>query len=155
MARATVTAAPPVAPGLPLDFDERLALAVLAVDARIDSQPFDLADVIRAPALEPEPLEVSPPFAAVLRRARARLLRDGWTTGHCRTSQAKCAYEAIRLEAESPGQAADACAILLDAIRAEFPHALTVPDWNDQQTNSGPVLRMLDRAAASAEQQGI
>ncbi|MFE0088778.1 hypothetical protein [Streptomyces sp. NPDC059016] len=143
----------------PLGFDERLRLAALAVDARIDTQPLNLADVIRTPSGETAPAlwepfgagDTAAPLAAVLRRARARILRDGWTTGHCRGQQAVCAYEAIRAEAASPSQAADAAALLLDTIRREFPDAAAVPAWNDEQRHPAVVLRMLDTAARDAD----
>lgn len=148
----TTTQAPARKEVAPLDFDERLKLAALAVDARIDTKPLDLADVIRTPVVEPEPEPAAAPsLAAVLRRAHARILRDGWTTGHCRGQQAMCAYEAIRAEATNPGQAADATAVLLDTIRREFPDAATVPAWNDEQRHPGTVLRMLDQAARNAD----
>ncbi|MFE3326876.1 hypothetical protein [Streptomyces sp. NPDC059176] len=159
----TQTATRQQTPPTPLSFDERLALAAMAVDARIDSTPLDLADVIRIPVEEPEPGlwgpfgpgDTAAPLAAVLHRAHARITRDGWTTGHCRTQHAVCAYEAIRAEAASPTQAADACAVLLDTIRREYPAAATVPAWNDAQTDPGTVLRMLDQAARDASQRGI
>ncbi|MDI9885924.1 hypothetical protein QMZ92_16440 [Streptomyces sp. HNM0645] len=154
MRASTATETPAVTPAAPLDFDERLRLAVLAVDARIDTRPLDLADVIRTPVEEPN-LQPAAALAAVLRRARARILRDGWTTGHCRGQRAMCAYEAIRAEAANPAQAADATALLLDTIRREFPHAATVPAWNDEQRHPAVVLRMLDTAARAAEQRDI
>lgn len=153
----TTTQAPSRKEAPPLDFDERLRLAALAVDARIDTRPLDLADVIRTPVVEPEPAAAPSlaPLADVLRRAHGRILRDGWTTGHCRGRRAMCAYEAIRAEAASPTQAADATAVLLDTIRREFPDAATVPAWNDEQRHPSTVLRMLDMAARDAEQHGI
>lgn len=158
MRQSTVTEAPAVTPAAALDFDERLKLAALAVDARINTEPLNLADVIRIPVIEPELQPVAAPslapLATVLRRAHARIQRDGWATGHCRSSQAKCAYEAIRIEATTPGQAADACALLLDTIRREFPQAATVPDWNDEQRHPSTVLRMLDQAANDAAARG-
>ncbi|MFE0039421.1 hypothetical protein [Streptomyces sp. NPDC059015] len=156
MRQSTATDTPAVAPAAPLGFDERLRLAALAVDARIDTQPLDLADVIRTPVEEPAlDRAAAPSLAAVLRRAHARILRDGWTTGHCRGQQAMCAYETIRAEADSPAQAADAAAILLDTIRREFPDTSSVPAWNDEQRHPATVLRMLDTAARDAEQQDI
>lgn len=160
-ATPTATLAPPAAPAAPLTFDERLALAALKVDAHIDSRPpalLDLADVIRIPVEAPEPTTLVPvlsPLAACLRRAHARL-EAGWCAGALRDEQgAMCLIGAIRIAATSRGQADDACTLLLDTIRRQFPHAETVPSWNDQQTNAGPALRMLDHAANHAASRGI
>lgn len=143
----------------PLDFDERLALAALAVDARINTQPLNLADVIRIPVEAPQPATPSPystPIAGVLHRARVRLERDGW----CRDSLfdesgAICPIRAIRLEAASRREADDACVLLLDAIQAGFPNAETIPSWNAQQASPAPVLLAFNRAAQLAHARNL
>lgn len=156
---ATRTQAP--APAAPLDFDARLALAVLAVDARIDSTPpalLDLADVIRLPVEEPELQTAAPaatPLAACLQRARSILAERGWCTRALHGEQgAVCPIGAIRAAASSRGQADDACALLLEVIQREFT-AETVPSWNDRQQGAALPLRMLDRAANDAASRGI
>src|SRR5687767_10400973 len=108
--RPPTTRAP--APAL-LSFDERLALAVLAVDARTVTEPFDLADVIRLPVEAAPAPQLQPyrtPIAALLHRARARLLNSGWCSDRLRDEQgAACLIGAIRAEASSRGEADDAC----------------------------------------------
>ncbi|MET9445017.1 hypothetical protein [Streptomyces sp. NPDC006610] len=152
----TATAhAPAASPPRPLSFDDRLALAALAVDARTDTAPFDLADVIRVPADSPQPAAPSPyssPIADLLHRARIRLETAGW----CRTalhdeSGAVCPIRAIRLEARGRRDLADdACIALLAAIQRDFPTAETIPSWNAQQSSPAPVLLALDNAARHA-----
>ncbi|MFC5802789.1 DUF6197 family protein [Streptomyces formicae] len=147
-----------------LDLDARLALAQLAMDAKlneaavrfeVNTAHIESALVVDfAPAILPAPGLT--PLADLLHRAHARIQRDGWTTGHCRDEQgATCLYGAIRTEAATPGQAADACAVLLDTIRAQFPDTLTVPAWNDEQHDPAVVLRMLNQAAHDAATRGI
>lgn len=144
-----------------LTFDERLALATLAVDARINTVPLDLADVIRGPVEIPTPTpQLQPhrtPMAALLHRAHTRLLRDGWCTGRLRDEQgAICVIGAIRAEAGSRRAADDACAFLLDIIRAEFdPTAETIASWNDRQRDGHMPARILGHAANRADARGI
>ncbi|MGW5636450.1 DUF6197 family protein [Streptomyces sp. NPDC003832] len=147
----------------PLTFDERLQLAALAIDARIDTTPLDLADVIRIPEAAPLPLTptlapaacpYSTPIAATLWRARWRIETDGW----CRTALfddqgAICPIRAIRLEADSRHQADDACVLLLEAIERDFGDE-TIPSWNARQTSPAPVLLYLGRAAELAHAKG-
>lgn len=152
---ATTAPAPsrPTITPAPLTLDDRLALAALAVDARTDTCPLDLADVIRLPVEEPRPPAASPyttPIADLLQRAHDRLQRDGWTTGQQRdTRGALCTVGAIRAE-DRQGQADRACAHLLHTIQQQLPHVPTVPAWNDQQTSADTVLRTLAQAARTA-----
>lgn len=156
------TAAPPApappatAPAEPLSFDDRLALAVLAIDTRIDSTPLDLADIIRMPVdTEPEPCPYSTPIAATLHQARARLAR-GWCTGMQRDpGGAVCLVGAIRAVAPSRHAADDACVLLLEVIKRQFPGAQTVPSWNDAQTGPGQPTEFLRRAAILADNRGL
>lgn len=151
--RAAPTATPP------LSFDERLALAALAVDARINTTPLDLAEVIRMPEAAPLPLTptaapcpYSTPIAGLLHRARQRLEADGWCRDNLFDEQgAICPIRAIRLEASSRGDADDACVLLLDIIQRDFDaNAETIPSWNAAQAGPATVLRAFDRAAAFA-----
>jgi hypothetical protein len=145
----------------PLTFDERLALAALAVDARIDSTPLDLADVIRIPAEAPLPASsaicpYSTPLAALLHRAGIRLETGGWCTGALRDEQgAACLIGAIRAEAATRDQADDACAVLLEAIQKDFADADTIPSWNDTQANPRLPLLYLGRAADLAHARNL
>lgn len=161
----TITASPPPVTDkpAPLSFDERLALAALAVDARINSAPLDLAEVIRIPELAPEPLtptsapaRYSTPIAGVLHRARIRIENDGWLQGARRDEQgARCLDGAVRYEASSRNEAVDALTLLLESIQRDFPDVETVPSWNDAQTSPAPVLLALGRAAELADSRGI
>lgn len=154
----TITASPTQTAAKPLTFDERLALAALAVDARTNTQPLDLADVIRLPEAAPTrltptaaPCPYTTPIAGLLHRARTRLERDGWCRDNLFDEQgAICPIRAIRLEAHTRGQADDACVLLLEAIQRDFTNAETVPSWNAAQTSPAPVLLAFDRAAELA-----
>lgn len=162
----TITATPTQptpAAAKPLSFDERLALAVLAIDARTTTQPLDLADVIRTPEAAPLPLTptaapcpYTTPIAGLLHRARTRLERDGWCRDNLYDEQgAICPIRAIRLEAHTRGQADDACVLLLEAIKRDFSWAETIPSWNAAQTSPAPVLLAFDRAADLAHARNL
>ncbi|MGA4875855.1 DUF6197 family protein [Streptomyces lydicamycinicus] len=143
-----------------LSFDERLALAALAVDARIDTRPLDLADVIRGPVdtpTAPAPQPYRTPIAGLFHRAQTRLLRDGWCADRLRDEQgARCLVGAIRAEAGSRGEADDACTLLLDIVRSEFdPTAETIASWNDRQRDGHMPARILGHAASRADARGI
>jgi hypothetical protein len=143
-----------------LSFDERLALAALAVDARIDTEPLDLADVIRGPVEAPTAPTFQPyrtPMAALLHRAHTRILRDGWCADRLRDEQgAVCLIGAIRAEAGSRSAADDACVLLLDIVRNEFdPSAETIASWNDRQRDGHMPARLLGHAASRADARGI
>lgn len=156
----TAVQAPPAATA-PLDLDARLALAALAVDARIHTKPLDLADVIRlpieTPAPQPEPCPYTTPVAATLHRAADRITR-GWCTGQMRDETgAMCLRGAIHAEAGGNwATEVDACTFLLDVIQAEFDHsAETVPSWNDQQSGPDKPAAALRRAALLAHARSI
>jgi hypothetical protein len=154
----TATTAPAVAPPKELTFDERLTLAVLAVDARIDSTPLDLTEIIRIPTETPPPPAPSPyttPIAQLLHRARARIEIVGW----CRDAAydeagAVCPIHAIRQEAATRGQADDACVLLLETIERDFGDH-TIPAWNRRQPGAAPVLLQLDRAVQLAHNRNL
>lgn len=142
-----------------LSFDERLALAALAVDARIATAPLDLADVIRGPVNIPAAPLSQPyrtPIAALLHRAQTRLLGAGWCADRLRDEQgAVCMIGAIRAEAGSRREADDACAFLLDIVRDEFdPTAETIASWNDRQRDGHMPARILGHAASRADARG-
>ncbi|QIJ61417.1 hypothetical protein [Streptomyces sp. JB150] len=154
----TATIAPAATPPKELGFDERLVLAVLAVDARNDSTPLDLADVIRLPSETPPMPAPSPyptPIAQLLHRARARIETVGW----CRDAAfdehgAVCPIHAIRQEAATRGQADEACVLLLETIERDFGDH-TIPAWNRRQPGAAPVLLQLDRAAQLADSRNL
>lgn len=152
------TTAPSVDTTPALDFDARLALAALAVDARIDTTPLDLADVITLPVEVPRPAPAPyrTPLATLLHRASVRLATDGWCPDRYRDEQGgRCLVAAIRVEATSRGEADDACALLLEAIQREFVDAETVPSWNGRQHGPRIPLRVLGWAADMADARGI
>ena len=149
---------PQTKPAKPLSFDERLALAAVEFDSRsgINPQPVDYADVIRIPVETPTPAAAPCPYrtplAGVLHRARVRIESGGWCKGARRDEKgAVCLAEAIRLEAASSSEDADARALLLDVIRRDFPNATTIPSWQDGQRDPRLPLRYLDRAASFAD----
>jgi len=159
----TIAASPTqTAAAKPLTFDERLALAALAVDARTNTQPLDLADVIRTPEAAPTkltptaaPCPYTTPIAGLLHRARTRLETDGWCRDNLYDEQgAICPIRAIRLEAHTRGQADDACVLLLEAIQRDFA-AETIPAWNASQTSAAPVLLAFGRAADLAHARNL
>lgn len=140
----------------PLSFDERLALAAVEIDTRINPSPLDYADVIRLPVEAPQPPAAPCPYrtplAGVLHRAKVRIESGGWCKGARRNEQgAVCLAEAIRLEAASAREDADARALLLEVIRKDFPNADTIPSWQDAQRDPRLPLRYLDRAASFAD----
>lgn len=161
MTAKTLTQPAPAA-AKPLSFDERLALAVLAIDARTTTQPFNLADVIRTPEAAPLPLTptaapcpYTTPIAGLLHRARNRLEAGGWCTGALRDEEGqRCLIGAIRAEAPNRRAADDACVLLLEAIRRDFADE-TIPSWNDRQTSAAPVLLYLGRAADLAHARNL
>ncbi|WP_318201055.1 hypothetical protein [Streptomyces sp. SCL15-4] len=162
----TTTAAPATRPpALTLDerlalaslaMDDRLATAALAVDvntAHIPVDPLPQITIPLPPAAAPTPYRT--PLAALLHRARVRIETDGWARGACRDEDGRrCAIGAIRAEADSPGQADDASALLLDIVRRGFGGD-TVPSWNDAQTSPRPVLLALSRAADHAHNHNL
>lgn len=161
----TATIAPAAPPALTLD--DRLALANLAMDDRLDQAavafevntarlPAEPAVEITIPHLPQTaaPAPYSTPIAALLHRAAVRLETDGWARGSLREDSRRCAIGAIRAEAANRHQADDASALLLDIVRREFGGD-TVPSWNDQQSSPRPVILALGRAAQHADARGI
>ncbi|OQQ12991.1 hypothetical protein B0675_39940 [Streptomyces sp. M41(2017)] len=163
----TARAAAPVE----LDLDARLVEVGLVMDARLTlaNLTFEV-DTAHIPAADPipeitAPLPLTPtaapcpyptPIAATLHRARLRLDAAGWCTGGLRNEQgARCLIGAIQAAADSRGQADDACVVLLEAIRRDFPHANTIPSWNDNQRDPRLPARYLERAAELAHSRGL
>lgn len=165
---------PVAAPALaaPLTLDERLALTAHEMDHRLDQAaiawevntahipsepPVELPDVELTPAPAVVPLQPHTPIASILQRAHTRLATAGWCTGQQRDQQgAMCLVGAIRAEAGWGTTAeGDACAFLLDVIRAEFGDWETVPSWNDRQKGPAIPLRVLGQAASLAATRGV
>jgi hypothetical protein len=139
--------------------DERCNLAVLAVD--VNSAHIVTPELSQVtgplplvPTMAPNPY--STPIAATLHRARLQLDADGWCTGQLRDEQgAACLIGVIRSEASSRSTADDACVLLLEAIRRDFPTAETVPSWNDNQRDPRIPARYLERAAELAHNRNL
>ncbi|MGK5500475.1 DUF6197 family protein [Streptomyces sp. URMC 125] len=159
---ATRPAQTPTAPSTvrPLDFDQRLALASLAVDARIPTEPLDLAGIVTGPVDLPAPPGPAypTPVAALLQRAAHRLETGGW----CRsatidTDGACCLYGGLRAEDPGDHHLDDALRVLLEALRREFgPGIETVPAANDHLIRDrGHAMRILEDAAALADVRGL
>jgi hypothetical protein len=144
----------------PLDFDQRLALAALAVDARLDTGALDLADVVTGPVELPAAPELpySTPVAALLQRAARRLTVGGWCRGRMvDETRARCLYGA--LQGEDPGGAHidGALRLLLEVLRREFgPGIETIPTVNDRLlSGQDHAVRVLRDAARLADARNL
>jgi hypothetical protein len=139
--------------------DERCTLAVLAVDVNsAHITGVELPEITAPLPLTPTsaPCPYNTPIAATLHRARIRLDTAGWCTGGLRDEQgAACLIGVIRIEASSRGAADDACVILLEAIRRDFPNAESVPSWNDARNDPRLPARYLERAATLAHSRNM
>ncbi|MFI2764820.1 hypothetical protein ACH5A3_39325 [Streptomyces echinatus] len=155
------------APTPPLDLDDRLALASLAMDERLTTaglavdinsahiaiDPLPEITIPQPPATDFCPYQT--PLAALLHRACIRIETDGWCHNALfDETGAVCPIRAIRLEADSRSQADDACHLLLEAIQRHW-QAETIPSWNAQQNSSAPVLLAFDRAAELAHNRNL
>lgn len=155
---------------LELDLDARLAVVGALMDERLALANITFeVDTAHIPASEPIPEVTAPPLitpttapcpyttpiAATLHQAQTQLETGGWCTGQLRDEQgATCLIGAIRAAAPSRGQADDACAVLLEAIRRDFA-VDTIPSWNDRQTSVAPALLYLGRAAELAHNRNL
>ncbi|MGW6703593.1 DUF6197 family protein [Streptomyces sp. NPDC054956] len=152
MTRALLAPAPTRAAAL--TFDEKLALSPLAMDARLDfagltfdvntaSIPAEAPEILSAPALAsaPQPVTVDD----VLREARRLIAAHGWIRQYVgRAETGYCLIGAIRKAAGGNRALEDAAeGLMLERIRAQFPEAISVGQWNDSQAGPTPVLRML------------
>jgi len=139
--------------------DERCNLAVLAVD--VNSAHIVTPELSQVtgplplvPTVAPNPY--STPIAATLHRARLRLDDGGWCIGQLRDEQgAACLIGVIQAAAGSRREADDACVLLLEAIRRDFPNAATVPSWNDARNDPRLPARYLERAAELAHARNL
>ncbi|MER5988862.1 hypothetical protein [Streptomyces sp. NPDC001787] len=173
MDQAAPTTAPP--PPAELSLEERMAFTNAAMTLRLEeaavahevntahitTNPVDPADIITVPltpTLQPPPTPYPTPVAALLQRAHHRLLTGGWCAGALADEDgAHCMLGAIRIEARGDnGLAADAAAVLLDAIRRKFgDHVDTVPSFNDSWADGRHPIRMLGQAASLADTRGL
>lgn len=167
---APTAASPPTAPPDEFDLEARMALrlaemdercrtAILAVDINsahidIDALPEITAPLKLTPTLAPNPY--STPIAGTLHRARTRLEASGWCRGSLRDEQgARCLIGSIQAEAPTRAAAGEACNVLLEAIRRDFPDADSIGSWNDAWRNQRNPLRYLDRATELAHARSL
>lgn len=163
----TTTLAPATRPPT-LTLDDRLALAALAMDGRLDQAAVAFeVNTAHIPAETPVeitipqvpqtavPAPYTTPLAALLHRAATRLQTDGWTT-ECMVDEQgrRCPIGAIRVEADSRWQADDACVLLLEAIQRHW-QAETIPSWNARQTSVAPIMIAFGRAAELANNRNL
>lgn len=137
----------------PLTFDERLALSPHAMDSRlntagltfdVNTAAIELPEILVGPlpaASTATPTTVDEVFAEAVRLIRTH----GWIRRYAGSPQTGyCLIGAVRAAAGGNRRLEDAAeAGLLDRIRRQFPDALSVGQWNDNQSGPGPVLRML------------
>ncbi|MER6241495.1 hypothetical protein ABT185_36625 [Streptomyces clavifer] len=167
---ATTAPTPPTA----LTLEERMAFVSAAMTVRldeakvayevntahIDTEPFDLNDVVTSP-LDPVPVMLHDPYqtpvAAILQRAHQRLRTGGWCSGALVDEDgARCMLGAIRIEARgNKGVEADAAAVLLERIRLQFGDVESVPAFNDSHGGGRIPMRMLDHATGVAANRGL
>ncbi|MGW2048583.1 DUF6197 family protein [Streptomyces sp. NPDC001858] len=164
------TAARTATPAPAVDLETRLALAEAAMNVSlanasaaieintahipIDPIPHVDAALLITPAASPCPYRTT--VATALWRARNQLAARGWCTGALRDEQgAICLMGAIRATAPSGSLADTAMAVLLEAIRRDFPHVDSVPAWNDTRATPHLADRYLDRAAELAHARNL
>jgi len=160
-APAAAVLAPPVTPA-GLDLDARLAAVDAemtvrleqaslrhAVDATTAETVVDWASDAPAPA----PVDLYPtPVAALLLRARARIVAGGWSQDAARTSGGgMCLAELIRAEAHTHAEEGEARLLLRRALGGGDP----ISEHNRRLGGSTAAAQVLANAAAMATQQGL
>ncbi|WP_019358000.1 DUF6197 family protein [Streptomyces sp. AA1529] len=144
-------------PGL----EARLAAVDAAMTVRLDEAALAHAvNTAHLPGPEVEiphlPVATQPaaeqtPVAALLHRARARILRDGWCREAARTSGGMCLAEAIRAEARSHRDEGEARLLLRRALGGGDP----IPEQNRRLANTAHAAAVLGAAADLATQRGL
>ena len=133
----------------------RLQEAVLAIDVNTAHLPGGpgLAEIVHLPVETPAPgADDGMPVAALLRRARTRILRDGWCRDAARTGNGgMCLAEAIRAEARSHRDEGEARLLLRRALGGGDP----IPEMNRRLTSATQAAAVLDTAAAIATRRGL
>ncbi|MFJ8621054.1 hypothetical protein ACIRD4_35395 [Streptomyces clavifer] len=137
---------------------DEAAVAYEVRTAHIPTEPVDLDDLVTlplTPTLQPRAPHASP-VAALLQRAQQRLLADGWCAGsQVREDGARCLYGAIRVEAAGDRSLeARGLEVLMDAIRADFGDAYSVPTFNNRWADARVPMRILGQAADLADHHG-
>lgn len=149
-----VPVAAPVEPGLDARLAARDAAMTVrleqaamrhAVDAAAPETVVDLPDVATAPASEETPV------AALLHRARTRILA-GWSRDAARTSGGgMCLVEAIRAEARSHADEGEARILLRRALGGHDP----IPEQNRRLPDAAAAAAVLTTATHMATQQSL
>ncbi|UNZ20611.1 hypothetical protein [Streptomyces sp. 891-h] len=155
------TLAPVAAPVGELDLETRMAMADAAVIVRLDraalAHAVNTAHLPDSPTLPHLPVDTQSaaeqnPVAALLHRARARILRDGWCRGAAHNSGGgMCLLEAIHVEARSHAEEGEARLLLRRALGGGDP----IPEQNRRLTNTAHAAAILAAAADLATQRGL
>lgn len=159
MTAVLVRAAAPVGQ---LDLEARMAMADAAMTVRLDEAVLAHAvntahlpgPTVELPHL---PVDTQPdveqnPVAALLKRAKERILRDGWCRDAAHNNGGgMCLVEAIRAEARTHRDEGEARILLRRALGGGDP----IPEQNRRLTNTAHAAAVLDTAAAMAAQQSI
>lgn len=140
-----------------LDLDARLAAVDAAMTVRLEEAALgwqvNTAHLPAGPVIEHLPVDTQPdgdttPVAALLRRARQRILRDGWSRDAARNdSGGMCLLEAIRAEAHTHHDEGEARILLRRALGGGDP----IPEQNRRLTNVAQAALVLGAAAAMAD----
>lgn len=114
-----------------------------AVEVDVPHPPVDTVPAIQA--------DEGTPVAALLRRARARLLRDGWCRDAARAAGgAMCLAEAIRAEARSHADEGEARLLLRRHLGGD-----NIPTANRRLNSVSEAAHVLGRAATEATARGL
>lgn len=149
------------APAVEPDFEARLAAADAAMKVRLEHAALaHQVNTAHLPAVEVDvphlPIDTAPaaephPVAALLRRAQARILRDGWSRETARTSGgAMCLAEAIRAEAHNHADEGEARLLLRRHLGGD-----NIPDGNRRLHSAHEAAHVLGRAATEAAARGL
>lgn len=144
-----------------LDLDARLAAVDAAMTVRLEEAALgwqvNTAHLPAEPVVEHLPVDTQPaddtsPVAALLQRARQRILRDGWAQGATRNGTGgMCLLEAIHTEARSHRDEGEARILLRRALGGADP----VPEMNRRLASTHQAAQVLAQAAAMAERSGL
>lgn len=161
----TTTRQPVTAPARPRSFDERLALAGLAMDERlaVAAVRFEVNTAhieiplpeITGPVVLPEPpCPYFTPVAQLLWRAHAKLKADGWCGGSMRSEDGRrCLLGAIQAEGGT-GYGPESN-LLYEVICRMDQGVASINRWNDAQRGPERPLLALERAARLASDRGL
>lgn len=157
MGTLTSAAAPTRATARALTLEEKMALASLAMDGRLNGAGLTIG--VNTAHIPIPDVEIGPPIlvaddlpiARLLERAATRLAAARWSRHSAIDSTgAICPLYAIHLEAGNDREEGEARTLLLQAIRAEDRHVVSIPHWNSQQSGPAAPIRMLQAAARLA-----